>query len=133
MPTKRWWEYQPGDYNAASNYHELGESTDLEPLPNNIAYYLEGTENTVIKLKLVLNVNAPRLSDSAHASFAQAGKTLYHGATGREATEALNSVLLAGKDKSGTGAGCSFVLKRIDWPTGRGYELQFIITKSIEQ
>src|SRR5690606_27089206 len=52
-----WW--------ASSSYLEL----DKELSPNYIAYYREGDELAVLKLKLILNINSPRVASDAEDIF----------------------------------------------------------------
>lgn len=54
-------------WTACSRYHDIGD--DL--LPSNLAYYVEGDEFVVSKLKLVLSVNVPQSADQAYECFFQ--------------------------------------------------------------
>lgn len=119
------WQKLYGDtYGCSSPYKELGEGF---PLPNNIAYYLTGNREQISELKIVLNVNAAAKRDAAHVEFAKAAALLYESAVGTKPNENFSKTMTAGNNVSGTAAGYGFELNRIVWPTGKGYELQFII------
>lgn len=111
-----WW--------ANSGYLDLGE--DL--FPSNVAYYVEGDEFVVSKLKLELNVNAPDVADQAYERFFQiisllvnaaVPGALRHGRTLQIQTDELPLII----------NGYALALKRNDW-TNRikgGHELAFTI------
>lgn len=111
-----WW--------ANSGYLDLGE----EILPSNVAYYVEGDEFVVSKLKLVLNVYAPDVADQAYERFFQIVSLLVNAAipgallNGRVLDIQVDDVPLIVN-------GYALALKRNDW-TNRiegGHDLAFII------
>lgn len=112
----RWW--------ANSKYLDIGD--DL--LPCNLAYYVEGEEFVVSKLKLVLNVNAPNEADRAYEQFFQVISKLTNAAipgalrNGKELEIRTDDLPLLVN-------GYALVLRRIEWPNGMpgGHELVFTI------
>lgn len=113
-----------GGWWANSRYLDIGDAM----LPCNVAYYVEGEEFVVTKLKLVLNVNAPDEADRAYEHFLQVISAL--------ANAAIPGALRDGKvleiradDAPLLVNGYAVALRRIEWPNGipGGHEFTFII------
>lgn len=109
---------------ASSHYCDVGDDV----YPNNLAYYVEGDEFVVSKLKLVLNVNSPAGAAQAYESFAQAAQLLVKMAL----PGALNSnddLSLTSGDAPLLLHGYELVLKCNQWPNGikGGHDLTFTI------
>jgi len=77
---------------AGSSYLELGSEF---PLPNNLAYYVTGTEHAATSLKLCLNVNRADERDMAEARFVEVGSTLLDASLGTAAAEPAIHTLFA--------------------------------------
>ncbi|WMJ70642.1 hypothetical protein [Stenotrophomonas sp. 24(2023)] len=75
LPTNAYHPTHDG-WRASSDYLNVGKA----PFPNNIAYYVEGAELSVAKLKLVLNVNAPEEAEQAQERFSQLASLLANAA-----------------------------------------------------
>ncbi|MGO4265113.1 MULTISPECIES: hypothetical protein [unclassified Stenotrophomonas] len=111
-------------WRASSDYLDLGKA----PFPNNIAYYVEGAELTVAKLKLVLNINAPEEAEQAQERFSQFASLL--------ANAAIPGWPLSGQDldikineQPVVMNGYALALKKRTWTGGipGGYDLAFTI------
>lgn len=75
-----------GDYHRSYDGEWFASSMMLEiggdPIPNNIAYYVAGTEAVVTTLKLKLNVNDAASASTAEAKFVELARLLMIAATG---------------------------------------------------
>jgi hypothetical protein len=115
---------------ACSGYREIGDDI----FPNNLAYYVEGDEFVVSKLKLVLNVNALDSAEQAYESFFQTVALLVKSAI----PGALNDGDELPLSSDGTPLflnGYQLALKRSDWPNGvkGGHDLAFTIEIAEDQ
>lgn len=61
LPCGEYKEASPGQWEASASYIALDDSA----VPNNIAYYVDGSENQVSTVRLVLNVNATSAANIA--------------------------------------------------------------------
>jgi hypothetical protein len=111
-----WW--------ACSRYLDLG----VEALPSNVAYYVEGDEFVVSRLKLVLNVNAPETSKEAYEHFFQIVSLLVNAAI-PGALRNGKGVGIEAEDAPLLINGYAIFLKRNDWPNGikGGHDLTFTV------
>lgn len=103
---------------ASSSMVEIGDGI----IPNNIAYYLEGTEAAVTTLKLKLNVNEIATSAQAQDKFLEVGSVLLNKAVG--ASPLQNSApmeIIVGNYR--------IAIKKDEWTGGikGGYDLMLII------
>lgn len=78
LPTRDYHRSHEEEWYASSSMIEIGDGI----FPNNIAYYVEGTETAVTTLKLKLNINTPGNADSAEARFRELGHVLIQAAIG---------------------------------------------------
>jgi hypothetical protein len=111
-------------YGCSSPYKELGSG---HPLANNLAYYVEGKPRSVLQVKLVLNVNVRAQAESAQRELLKAAELLAKKVLGAELPPSVKSALTVGKNSSAKVGGTSVQVIRIDWPTGKGYEVKFIV------
>lgn len=72
LPTRDYYRSYEDEWFAGSDYLEIGTGI----LKNNVAYYLNGNEHAVTKLKLLLNVNAPESPNEAESCFIKIAQTL---------------------------------------------------------
>jgi hypothetical protein len=63
----------------------------------------------------------------AHAEFLKIAQALYLKATGKKLDEQLVEAITKGASSEVVAKSFTTRLIRSDWPTGRGYELKFII------
>lgn len=122
---------RPDDYyrthdgwQASSNYLDLG--TDI--LSNNVAYYLEGEEFVVSKLRLVLNVRTPASTDQAYEAFTEIIRLLVKSAIPAALVDG-EDLVISSDDVPLLANGYKLTLARIPWPRGikGGHELVFIL------
>lgn len=116
------------EYHCSSPYKDIGASS--AGLPNNLAYYVTGTSDVADTAKLVLNYNQPSSATTATKQLIAASKMLSLKATGNDATANVLSALSAGRPAVEASGEFQHEVKRDDWPTGRGYEIHYIITRS---
>lgn len=119
------WKHQyDSEYGCSSPYKEFGSGF---PLKNNLAYYVDGKANKAKILKLVLNVNNKNEVKKAHEELLKAATLLVKNAFGLNLPQSIAKAIKNGTkatEKIGNG---SIALIRIDWPTGKGYELKLSI------
>jgi hypothetical protein len=122
----RAYRLQDGDvhYRASTPYKEIGAAF---PLPNNLAYYISGEAKKVTQLKLVLNLNAPAESIEAVSELASVAESLMRAALEDPPIKEVVTAIRGSSSGAWTAKGRRIQLRRIDWPTGKGYELQVII------
>lgn len=119
------------EYYCSSPYKDIGQS-DLRAA-NNLAYYVTGGANVADTLKLVLNYNQPANATPATNQLVAASKTLSLKATGSDLPPSTLAALSAGRSAVEVSGEFQHEVKRDDWPTGRGYDVQYIVTKSVER
>jgi hypothetical protein len=134
LKTDRYWR-DDGEqvFHCLSPYKELG--TAAEPLvlgsKNNLAYYVDGDAERIHQMKLVLNVYhnvKPRHeAKPAHQALVQAAKRLTQEALHTPLPKAAEQAIATGKTWQGTVKTATLELVRDDWPTGKGYTLDFLV------
>lgn len=65
-----------GVYRCISNYIDVSPETNAK-IPNNVAYYVEGRENSVTELKVVMNINIPKYKTKSTNEFIKMADALY--------------------------------------------------------
>lgn len=120
-----------GEYHCSSPYKELGASP--RGLPNNLAYYVTGTSSVADETKLVLNYNQPANARAATDQLVSASKTLAIKATGNDIPPNILAAITAGRPTVETVGQFKHEVERDDWPTGRGYEMRYVVTKATER
>ncbi|WOD28736.1 hypothetical protein RYH70_01470 [Alloalcanivorax xenomutans] len=115
------------EYHCSSPYKDIGKAST--GLPNNLAYYSVGKRSVAETLKLVLNYNQPSRSASATEVLVSEAESLAIKATGKEIPELISKAISLGEPAEEIIDGIHHEVKRDDWPTGRGYEVHYIITK----
>jgi hypothetical protein len=111
-------------YFCSSPYKELGTGF---PLANNIAYYAEGNAQKVTKLKLVLNVNSKQEAKPAHIELANSAEALLKKALNVALPKQAKEAILTGSNGKWKVGNSDISVTRIEWPTGKGYEIKFIV------
>lgn len=121
--------YQPNfgdEWLAISSYLDISG----DPIPNNIAYYIEGNSRVAERLKLVLNVNDLAYADSAHVKMVNCAKLLCRFAMNQDIPNSILDALTKGREQElQIGNKCISVYKN-DWPghAMKGYHLKFTIS-----
>ena len=111
-------------YFCSSTYKELGTSF---PMKNNSAYYAEGSEQKVTKLKLLLNVNSKQEAKQAHTELKNSADALLRKALNAPLPQEAKKAILAGSSGNWKIGNAKVSVIRADWPTGKGYEIKFIV------
>ncbi len=124
MRTRGWKNFYGSEYGCSSPYKEFGSGF---PLKNNLAYYVDGGSNKARILKLVLNVNNKAEAKSAHAEMLKAAITLSKKAVASDLPQSIKVAINRGTKAKAKVGNVSIELIRIDWPTGKGYELKLFI------
>jgi hypothetical protein len=134
LGTHRYWR-DDGErlFHCLSPYKDLGTVADPLGLgqKNNLAYYVDGDAEHVHQMKLVLNVyhgvKQRHEAKQAHQALVQAAKRLTQETLHTPLPKAAEQAIAAGKPWRGMVKAATLDLTRDDWPTGKGYELGFLI------
>lgn len=119
------------EYYCSSPYKDIGMSS--AGMPNNLAYYVTGRSDAADTAKLVLNYNQPANAAAATKQLVDASKKLSLNATGTELPQSILSALSVGRSATFSSGKFRHEVKRDEWPTGRGYEIHYIVTNSLER
>ena len=84
--TNGWKNEYDQEFSCSSNYKQLGSGS---PLANNLAFYVEGNNNSVAQAYLMLNVNDKTSASSAHQELLKTAKILIHKQTGMQLSQKL--------------------------------------------
>ena len=114
------------EFSCSTPYKNLQEGQDL---PNNLAYYVEGKQNLATEVKLVLNINERAKETYARAQLQKYSSIVAKAATGDVIPADISNAITSGAPKTHESNGYKQELKRDDWPTGKGYELHYVVTK----
>lgn len=115
------------EYSCSSLNNEIGLTTSGRP--NSLDYYASGKKKTVNTLKIVLNYNQANNADFATKILIDTSETLAMKATEQEIPPSVIQALSSGYSAIETRNGVQHEAKRINWSTGRGYEVHYIVTK----
>jgi hypothetical protein len=134
LGTHRYWR-DDGErlFHCLSPYKDLGMVADPLGLgqKNNLAYYVDGDAEHIHQMKLVLNVyhgvKQRHEAKQAHQVLVQAAKRLTQETLHTPLPKAAEQAIAAGKPRRGMVKAATLDLTRDDWPTGKGYELGFLI------
>jgi hypothetical protein len=139
LNTDRYWR-DDGEqvFHCLSPYKELGTAADPLGLSskNNLAYYVDGDAERIHQMKLVLdvyhqNVKSRSGANQAHQPLGQAAKRLTQEALKTPLPKAAEQAIAAGKTWWGTVKAATLELIRDEWPTGKGYELHFLVRPAV--
>lgn len=96
--------------------------------PNNIAYYVYGNKDTVRELQLFLNVNYKPKAKAAQWILSNFSDDLFQKAFGFHLPPKIHTAIERGEPgKWKIKKGIIIQLIRDNWPTGKGYSLNFSI------
>jgi hypothetical protein len=124
LQTRSWHNDYDNEYFCSSPYKDIGTGF---PLANNIAFYVEGTNNIPKLTKLVINVNNVSASKDIHEELLKMSKELCKRQTGQTLSKPIIDAIVNGTNLS-IGLEKAFInVERIDWPTNKGYEIKVII------
>jgi hypothetical protein len=114
------------EWNACSSMIELGEGL----IPDNIAYYINGTESTAKTLKLILNVNDSKRSTLAQKKFLTICNALIRASLNRRLSNSMKSAILNGKEYNELHENKRVSVHNNKWSkhTWGGYDIKFIVS-----
>lgn len=124
LGTRGWKNDYDDEYHCSSPYKEIGPGS---PLANNLAYYVEGSRGAVKRLKLVVNINNRVQQAAALSELQVAAKLLASKILGVALPSAAINALKSGTQGSWKVGQNTVSVKRDNWPTGKGYEIHFVI------
>ena len=123
LATRGWKNQYDDKFGCSSAYKDIGAGS---PLPNNIAYYVEGTSGKVELAKIVLNVNDKKNAPTAHGELGKVAAILIERCTGQAAPPDLVKAIQDGKVTNRKIAKTEIRIEKDLWPTGKGYEIKVI-------
>lgn len=114
------------EWSASSPLKEFGEGI----IPNNIAYYVEGSEELANVLKLKVNVNDATRSQQAYSMLSEIAEALSIASLNQLLSEEMKNAISGCKPYSEKFEGKTISLAVECWPNHRfnGYDLKFIIS-----
>jgi len=124
--TRSYKKIYDNDYQCITNYIEIGSATHNK-IANNIAYYVSGNQNSVKELKLVTNINQRSKSSEAINAILAASKTLTKKALGINLPDEISTAISNQKNLTVTHGKVNLQVVYINWPTGKGFEVKYII------
>lgn len=124
LTTRGWKNLFDSKYGCSSPYKELGSGF---PLKNNLAYYVYGGAKKAKKLELFLNVNNREEARLAHHELLKAATSLLNKTVAEDLPQILQNAIKKGTNATATINGMTIELIRIDWSTGKGYELKLFV------
>ena len=124
LATRGWRNPDGLGFYCSSPYKQIGAGF---PLANNLAYYVDGTSTTVRQVKLVLNINDRNTATAAHNELLNAATALTLKVIGAQLPKVVRSAITSGGKASQKVGSAIVEVNRIDWPTGKGYEVKVII------
>lgn len=124
LVTNGWKNEYDQEFACSSEYKQIGSGF---PLANNLAFYVEGNNNSVALAYLMLNINNKTSASSAHKELLKAAKVLSNKQTGKQLSPKLIGAITKGSNTSQKVGNATVDIVRKDWPTGRGYEVKVTI------
>lgn len=124
LVTNGWKNEYDQEFACSSGYKQIGSGF---PLANNLAFYVEGNNNSVALAYLMLNINNKTSASSAHKELLKAAKILSNKQTGKQLSPKLIGAITKGSNTSQKVGNATVDIVRKDWPTGRGYEVKVTI------
>lgn len=115
------------EWSASSPTEEFGDGI----IPDNIAYYVDGSEKVVNKLKLIINVNDSSRSQQACAKLKGIAETLSNSSLNLSLSEGMKNAISNCKPYSEKCKDKTISLVVESWPNHRfnGYDLKFVISR----
>jgi hypothetical protein len=128
LATGRYWR-DPDErvFHCLSPMTQLGTIAEIYGLKNNLSYYVDGDAERIHQMLLKLNVNQRHEATQAHQALLRAAKVLIQEALNMPLPKAAEQAITAGKPWRGTAKAVQLELARDNWPTGKGYDLKFLV------
>lgn len=115
------------EWHCTSSYIDIGEGID-GGMPNNIAYYVNGSEKYVSQALLVLNINNPNEESAAIQKLLNTSITLTDKITKLPLSPALQNAIKNGAAGKEELFEFKLSVTRENWKSGSGYGIHFLIT-----
>lgn len=111
---------------ASSPMVGLGEGI----MPDNIAYYIEGTENIASTLKIKLNINDSSRSNVSQKKLLEVSRVLCQASLNRELSDSIINAILHVEAHTETVGNKTVSLRKEIWPNHAfgGYDIKFIVS-----
>ncbi|HEN9572557.1 hypothetical protein ACG9XX_15100 [Acinetobacter baumannii] len=116
-----------GTYRCISSYIDISPDPQNGENPNNLAYYVEGTESSIKELKVVLNVNDSKYKKSAETEFIKMSESIYKEVANQELPSVLKNAIKNKTNKQTTVKNLSLDIETDKWENGAGYSQRFYI------
>lgn len=116
-----------GQWYSCSNYLDVNGG----PIPNNIAFYVEGNEQCAKRLRLVANVNDPPSVQTLRTKLIAAVEQLLAEALGCSMPSELIAAINDEVPISTYVSGKQIDFVKESWPSQRGYELRFFLSNNV--
>lgn len=113
------------DYACGTKYYEV--LSNPAGLSNNLSYYVRGTPESAKRIRILLNVNDESTFATANNVFQKASSDLFKSAFHRDIEQDISIALGTSTPGKWMVDGYSVQLDKTVWPTGKGFELNFII------
>lgn len=115
-----------GVYRCISNYIEISSGDGIR-LPNNLAYYVQGTKNTVNELKIVLNVHNKNYKKKAKDEFLAMSEKTYKNIKSHELPEELKIAISSKNNYSMSDENLVYSIENDVFKDNKGFTQKFII------
>jgi hypothetical protein len=92
------YKYDETTWGCNTSYIEIGVGTTEWSLANNVAFYVEGKENEVNKISLILNVNNAGDAKKAHSKLLILSEELFYKITGANLPKNIKEAIINGKN-----------------------------------
>lgn len=116
-----------GTYRCISSYIDISPDPQNGENPNNLAYYVQGTESSIKELKVVLNVNDSKYKKSAETEFIKMSESIYKEVANQELPSVLKNAIKNKTNKNITVKNLSLDIETDKWENGAGYSQRFYI------
>lgn len=114
------------DYACGTRYYLIpGSSTPGQE--NSLSYYVRGTPDSAKRVRILLNVTDTGNFSASSTLFVKAARELFSAAFGKAPSDEISAALDSSTPGKWSEGGFDVELRRTDWPTGKGFELNFII------
>ena len=108
-------------WHMSSPYLDIGD----EILPNNIAYYVEGTRDAAKTLTLKLNVNEPDRAEESHKAFEEIVSALFEKATSSKLPKGIENAINKIESVEASVDGISITCYKTEWGDKTKYDYTF--------
>ncbi|MBD3842201.1 MAG: hypothetical protein IE909_10005 [Campylobacterales bacterium] len=116
-----------GVYRCISNYIDIPPTGGIGKLPNNLAYYAQGTKNTINELKVVLNVNNKNYEKRARDEFIITSSKVYKNIKSHEIPKELIDAIYTKNNYSISDDSFTYSIENDVFEDDKGFTQKFTI------